>query len=91
MHEHLKTVYSQLVEQNLLRVLEPFSRVELQHVATLVGLHPSEVQRTVSRMILDKKLHGASARCSMLAHTRTPDLPWALQELLASPSFSVTT
>ncbi|KAG8528304.1 uncharacterized protein KY384_007221 [Bacidia gigantensis] len=55
---HLVKLYDAMLEQNLCKVIEPFSRVEIKHVAKMVGLDIAQVERKLSQMILDKVIVG---------------------------------
>ena len=55
---HLKTLYDTMLEQNLCRIIEPYSRVQVSFISETIGLAQELVERKLSQMILDSKLTG---------------------------------
>jgi 26S proteasome regulatory subunit N6 len=55
---HLAHLADMLLEQNLLRVVEPFSCVETSHIVHLMGLAEERIESKLGQMILDKKIAG---------------------------------
>lgn len=55
---HLHILKEQLLESNLIRIMEPYSCVELAHVAALMEMPLPVVEKKLSQMILDGKFQG---------------------------------
>lgn len=45
MRSHLSALYDSLLEQNLMRVIEPYSRIELAHIAQLTNQPVHEIEQ----------------------------------------------
>jgi 26S proteasome regulatory subunit N6 len=57
-NHHLNILQEQLLESNLIRIIEPYSCVELHHVAKMIEMPLQVVEKKLSQMILDGKFSG---------------------------------
>lgn len=64
---HLDDLFKALLEQNLIRIIKPYSKVQVQHLAKLITLDAATVEREISQMILDKKVAGAQLAIRLFA------------------------
>mmetsp|Transcript_29014 Transcript_29014/g.71122 ORF Transcript_29014/g.71122 Transcript_29014/m.71122 type:complete len:435 (-) Transcript_29014:122-1426(-) len=72
---HLTNLHDTLLQQNLCRLIEPFSAVQMSHVAKLIDLPVDKVESTLSQMILDQKFTGIldAGKGALIAYQDTPD------------------
>lgn len=56
--DHLDSLYDDMMEQNLCRIIEPYSRVQVSHIANIIKLPQDSIEKKLSQMILDKKFDG---------------------------------
>ncbi|EGR32426.1 pci domain protein, partial [Ichthyophthirius multifiliis] len=54
----LNQLHDQLLEQNLFRVIEPYTRVQISHISEQIKLNQELIQSKLSELILDKKIDG---------------------------------
>ena len=51
-------MFQLFIEFSLARIIEPYSKVQVDYVAGKIGLPKPEVEKKLSQMILDKKFLG---------------------------------
>ena len=55
---HFNFLYNSLLEDNLRKIIEPYSEVQIDYVAKQIGLPFDKVLQKLSEMILDEKIGG---------------------------------
>ena len=55
---NFEILFNDILENNLVRLIEPFSCVEIAHIAELIGIDAATVEKKLSQMILDKRING---------------------------------
>ena len=78
---HLESLYDMLLQENICRIIEPYSVVETSHIATLMNLPLPKIEEKLSQMILDKKFRGildAGAGCLIVYEEGAKTVPVVL-------------
>jgi len=57
--KHFNSLSDSMLEKDLCRIIEPYSFVQIAHIASLIDLPQEKVERKLSQMILDKKFSGS--------------------------------
>lgn len=57
-HKHINDLYENLMEQNILRILESYSHIEISQLAKFLNLPSKRVYSKVIDMILNKSING---------------------------------
>ena len=55
---HINNLHNDLLEKNLIKIIKPYSVVEIEFVAKSIGLNYQDVLSKLRQMILDKKING---------------------------------
>jgi len=73
---HLDALYDMLLQENICRIIEPYSTVETSHIARVIKLPQAQVEQKLSQMILDNKFKGtldAGAGCLIVYEDQSAD------------------
>uniref|UniRef100_A0A914C5N5 PCI domain-containing protein n=1 Tax=Acrobeloides nanus TaxID=290746 RepID=A0A914C5N5_9BILA len=57
--KHFNSLSDSMLEKDLCRIIEPYSYVQIAHVASKIGLPKDRVEKKLSQMILDGKFSGS--------------------------------
>ena len=70
---HLIYLENDLLEKNLIKIIQPYSNVEIEFVTNSIGLPYFEILSKLSQMILDKKINGIldQGRGSLIVYEET--------------------
>lgn len=55
---HFNYLYNTLLEDNLKKIIEPYSEVQIDYVAQSIGLPMDKILQKLSEMILDEVIRG---------------------------------
>ena len=55
---HFTYLYNRLLEDNLKKILEPYSEVQIDYIAQTIGLPMERILQKLSEMILDEVIYG---------------------------------
>lgn len=73
---HTKILYDKLLENNLFKIIESYTKVDLDYIGKKLSLTHDIIERKLSEMILDKKITGTldqSKGCLIVYHEPAKD------------------
>ena len=56
--ENLEMLYNELLQENICRILEPYSCIELEHIAKMIKLDVKQIEKIIRLMIIEDKING---------------------------------
>lgn len=57
--KHFHSLSERMLEKDLCRLIEPYSFVQIDHIASRINIDRAKVEKKLSQMILDKKFSGS--------------------------------
>ena len=75
---HLSNLNNELLEKNLIKIIKPYSVVEIDFVSKSIGLSYMDVLNKLRQMILDKKINGIldQGKGSLILYDSIPSNPY---------------
>ena len=75
---HLSNLNNELLEKNLIKIIKPYSVVEIDFVSKSIGLPYLDVLNRLRQMILDKKINGIldQGKGSLILYDSLPSNPY---------------
>ena len=56
--ENLDMLYNELLQENICRILEPYSSIELSHISKLINIDVYQIEKILRLMIIENKING---------------------------------
>ena len=57
--DQIDFLYDKLLEKNIIKLIKPYSKVEMSYLAQKLGVKEQNVEKKIGKMILDKIIHGS--------------------------------
>lgn len=83
-YRHLNYIYNLLLDQNILKIIEPYSHIKIQFIANKLGFPEGVIESKLRNMILDKSILGILdhvSKCLLLYDQKEPHEHLALQNI----------
>lgn len=57
--DQIDFLYDKLLEKNIIKLIKPYSKLEMSHLAKKLGVKEISVEKKIGKMILDKIINGS--------------------------------